>query len=65
MSLLLLIIMKRLLLKFINLMIIIIISYYAAKGAYQLPDKCAADQCLCFRFIDSAIPLLPKSDILR
>ena len=33
------------------------------KGADQLRDNRAADQHLCFRFIDSAIFLLPKSDI--
>ena len=33
------------------------------KGAYQLRDNCAADQHLCFRYIDSTIPLLPKFEI--
>ena len=36
------------------------------KGADQLHGKhgnSAADQRLCFRYIDSAIPLLPKSEI--
>ena len=33
------------------------------KGADQLRDKRAADQHICFRFIESAILLLPKSDI--
>ena len=33
------------------------------KGADQLHANCAADQCVCFRCIDSAIPLLPKSEI--
>ena len=33
------------------------------KGADQLRDNHAADQHLCFRFIDSAILLLPKSYI--
>ena len=33
------------------------------KGAEHLCSKCAADQCLCFRYIDSTIPLLPKSEI--
>ena len=31
------------------------------KGADQLPGNHAADQCLCFCYIDSTIPLLPKS----
>ena len=34
------------------------------KGPDQLHSNCAANQRLCFRFIDSAIPLLPKSKIL-
>ena len=33
------------------------------KGADQLRINCAADQRLCFRYIDSTIPLLPKSKI--
>ena len=33
------------------------------KGADQLRGDRAADQCLCFRYIDSAIPLLSKSEI--
>ena len=33
------------------------------KGADQLPIYCAADQRLCFRYIASAIPLLPKYEI--
>ena len=33
------------------------------KGAAQLHSNCAADQCLCFHYIDSTIPLLPKSEI--
>ena len=28
-------------------------------------DSCAADQHLCFRYIDSTIPLLSKSEISR
>ena len=32
------------------------------KGADQLCGNGTADQCLCFRFIDSTIPILPKSD---
>ena len=33
------------------------------KGADQLCGKRTADQHLCFRSIDSTIPLLPKSKI--
>ena len=33
------------------------------KGTDQLRSNCAADQHLCFRYIDSSIPLLPKSKI--
>ena len=33
------------------------------KDADQLRSDCAADQRLCFRFIDSTIPLLSKSEI--
>ena len=33
------------------------------KGADQLRGNSAADQRLCFRFTDSAIPPLPKSEI--
>ena len=33
------------------------------KGADQLRSNCEADQCLCFRFTDSTIPLLSKSKI--
>ena len=33
------------------------------KDADQLRSNCAADQRLCFRYIDSTIPLLPKSEI--
>ena len=33
------------------------------KGADQLHNYCAADQHLCFCYIDSTIPLLPKSEI--
>ena len=35
------------------------------KGADQLCSNCTADQRLCFRYIDSTIPLLPKSEISR
>ena len=31
------------------------------KDADQLRGNCEADQRLCFRYIDSIIPLLPKS----
>ena len=33
------------------------------KDADQLRRNCAADQRLCFRYTDSTIPLLPKSEI--
>ena len=33
------------------------------KDADQLHSNCAADQPLCFRYIDRTIPLLPKSEI--
>ena len=33
------------------------------KGADQLRSNCAADQRLCFRYIDTTIPLLSKSEI--
>ena len=33
------------------------------KDADQLRSNCAADQHLCFRYSDSTIPLLPKSEI--
>ena len=33
------------------------------KSADQLRSNCAADQRLCFRYMDSTIPLLPKSEI--
>ena len=33
------------------------------KGADQLCSNCTTDQCLCFHYIDSTIPLLPKSGI--
>ena len=35
------------------------------KDADQLRGYREADQCLCFRFIDSTIPLLSKSEIIR
>ena len=34
------------------------------KDTDQLRSNCAADQRLCFRYTDSTIPLLPKSEIL-
>ena len=34
------------------------------KDADQLRSDCAADQRLCFRYIDSTVPLLPKYEIL-
>ena len=33
------------------------------KDADQLRSNCAVDQRLCFRYMDSIIPLLSKSDI--
>ena len=33
------------------------------KSADQLRSNCEADQCLCFRYTDSTIPLLSKSKI--
>ena len=33
------------------------------KDAEQLRSNCAADQRLCFHYIDSIIPLLSKSEI--
>ena len=33
------------------------------KDADQLHGNCEADQRLCFHYIDSTIPLLPKSEI--
>ena len=33
------------------------------KGADQLRSNCEADQRLCFRYTDSTLPLLPKSEI--
>ena len=35
------------------------------KGADQLHGDQAADQCLCFRYINRTIPRLPKSKISR
>ena len=35
------------------------------KGADQLRSNCEADQRLCFRYSDSTIPLLPKSEIFK
>ena len=34
-------------------------------GADQLRGNCEADQCLCFPYTDSSIPLLPKSGIFK
>ena len=33
------------------------------KGTFKMGGCWAADQCLCFPYIDSTIPLLPKSKI--
>ena len=35
---------------------------YENKGAVQLRSNCEADQHLCFRYMDSTIPVLLKSD---
>ena len=35
------------------------------KGEDQLRSNCEADQRLCFRYMDSTIPLLSKSKISR
>ena len=35
------------------------------KGADQLRSNCEADQRLCFRYSDSTVPLLLKSEISR
>ena len=37
-------------------------SICKSKGTDQLYSYCAADQCLCFPYIDSATPLLPISE---
>ena len=34
------------------------------KDADQLRGNCEANRCLCFRFTDSTIPLLPGYEIL-
>ena len=36
---------------------------YEIKGTDQLCSNYTADKHFCFRYIDSAIPLLPKSEI--
>ena len=33
------------------------------KDIDRLRGNCEADQCLCFRYTDSTIPLLPKSKV--
>ena len=38
-------------------------AYAKKKGADQLHDNREADQRFCFRYTDSTIPLLPKSEI--
>ena len=40
-----------------------VFNIWENKDADQLRSNCAADQGLCFRYTDSAIPLLPKSEI--
>ena len=37
---------------------------YENKASDQLCSNCTADQRLCFRLMDSAIPHLPKSEML-
>ena len=37
---------------------------YENKAADQLCSNCTADQRPCFRYIDSTIPLIPRSEIL-
>ena len=39
------------------------VSICENKDADQLGSNCAADQRLCFRHIDSTIPVLSKSEI--
>ena len=36
---------------------------FEKKDTDQLGSNCAADQRPCFRYIDSAIPLLPEYEI--
>ena len=38
---------------------------YTKKKADQLPSNHTVDQLLCFPYIESTIPLLPESKILR
>ena len=38
-------------------------SIYENKDADQLRGNREADQRLCFRYTDSTVPLLPKSEI--
>ena len=40
-------------------------AYAINKGADQLRSNREADQRLCFRYIDSTIPPLPKYEVLR
>ena len=40
-------------------------TYAKIKGEDQLRCNCAADQRLCFRYVDSTIPLLPKSEMSK
>ena len=41
------------------------LSLCGNKGADQLCINCTADQRLCFRYSDSTIPILVKSEILN
>ena len=40
-----------------------VLSICENKDADQLRGNRAVDLCLCFRYIDSTFPLLPKSEI--
>ena len=39
------------------------ISMGENKDTYQLRSSCEADQRICFRYTDSTIPILSKSEI--
>ena len=41
------------------------ICIWENKDADQLRGNVEADQCLCFRYTDSALPLLLKSEIFK
>ena len=42
-----------------------VFAYAKNKDAFQLRSNHAADQHLCFHYMDSTIPLLPISEIYR